>query len=96
MRDLLWGITRVTPESPLGQEVGKFIGYCHEAETVQQVKSSGTELPLYCSKPVYRGVVTQEMHLWTIGKHPPREDQNCSGVLGVLMTIVRQMRGTSD
>ncbi|RMB89970.1 hypothetical protein DUI87_33626 [Hirundo rustica rustica] len=44
MRDFLWGTTRVTPESPLGQEVGKFIGYYHEAGTVQQVQSSGPHL----------------------------------------------------
>ncbi|RMB89143.1 hypothetical protein DUI87_34492 [Hirundo rustica rustica] len=60
MKDFLWGTTKVTPESSLGQEVGKFIGYCREAGTVKQVQSSGTELPLHRSKPVYRGVVTQE------------------------------------
>ncbi|RMB97626.1 hypothetical protein DUI87_25888 [Hirundo rustica rustica] len=60
MKDFLWGTTKVTPESSLGQEVGKFIGYCREAGTVKQVQSSGTELPLHCSKPVYCGVVTQE------------------------------------
>ncbi|RMB96439.1 hypothetical protein DUI87_27114 [Hirundo rustica rustica] len=60
MRDLLWGTTKVTPESPLGQEVGKFKGYCHEAGSMQQVEMSGTELPLHCSKPVHHGVVTQE------------------------------------
>ncbi|RMC21886.1 hypothetical protein DUI87_02757 [Hirundo rustica rustica] len=60
MRDFPWGTTNVTPESPLGQEVGKFIGYCCEAGTVKRVQTSGTELPLHCSKPVYCGVVTQE------------------------------------
>ncbi|RMC16758.1 hypothetical protein DUI87_06352 [Hirundo rustica rustica] len=38
----------------------------------------------------------QQPRAKTIGKHPPQEGQNCSGVLEVLMTIVRQMRGTSD
>ncbi|RMB96500.1 hypothetical protein DUI87_27033 [Hirundo rustica rustica] len=60
MRYFPWGTTKVTPESSLGQEVGKFIGYCREAGTMQQVQSSGTGLPLHCSKPVYRGVVSQE------------------------------------
>ncbi|RMB88313.1 hypothetical protein DUI87_35325 [Hirundo rustica rustica] len=36
------------------------MGYCREAGSVKQVQRSGTELPLHCSKPVYRGVVTQE------------------------------------
>ncbi|RMC10941.1 hypothetical protein DUI87_12654 [Hirundo rustica rustica] len=40
MRDLLWGTTKVSPESPLGQEVGKFIGYCHEARSMKQVQTS--------------------------------------------------------
>ncbi|RMB96088.1 hypothetical protein DUI87_27374 [Hirundo rustica rustica] len=96
MRDLLWGITKVTPGSPLGQEVGKFIGYCREAGTVQQVQASGTELPLHCSKPVYRGVVTQE--------NAPADDWQASNSSRpelqwgsqVLMMIVREMRGTSD
>ncbi|RMB97332.1 hypothetical protein DUI87_26147 [Hirundo rustica rustica] len=60
MRDLLWGTTKVTPESRFGQEVGKFKGYCREAGSMKQVEMSGTELPLHCSKPVYHGVATQE------------------------------------
>ncbi|RMB97014.1 hypothetical protein DUI87_26461 [Hirundo rustica rustica] len=96
MRDLLWGITKVTPGSRLGQEVEKFIGYCCEVGSVQQVQASGTELPLHCSKPVYRGVVTQE--------NEPADDWQASTSRGpelqwgsqVLMTIVREMRGTSD
>ncbi|RMB99121.1 hypothetical protein DUI87_24311 [Hirundo rustica rustica] len=60
MRDFLWGTTKVTPESRLGQEVGKFKGYCREAGSMKQVEMSGTELQLHCSKPVYRGMVTEE------------------------------------
>ncbi|RMC22179.1 hypothetical protein DUI87_03052 [Hirundo rustica rustica] len=40
MKDFPWGTTKVTPDSSLGQEVGKFIGYCREAGTVKQVQSS--------------------------------------------------------
>ncbi|RMB96322.1 hypothetical protein DUI87_27187 [Hirundo rustica rustica] len=52
MRDLLWGTTKVTPESPLGQEVGKFKGYCREAGSMKQVEMSGPHLKVRYAAPI--------------------------------------------